>query len=88
MYVAIQAVVSQYVSRRKTGFVWILVTVCVAHNAHFEGYTLPHAVLLLAGRDPAEYLRKILTKCGYSFTTTAEREIGLDVKDKLCHIAT
>eukprot|EP00930_Biecheleria_cincta_P052686 TRINITY_DN3797_c0_g1_i2.p1 TRINITY_DN3797_c0_g1~~TRINITY_DN3797_c0_g1_i2.p1 ORF type:complete len:1298 (+),score=257.87 TRINITY_DN3797_c0_g1_i2:313-3894(+) len=89
VYVEMTPVLSLYASGRTTGVAVTIGDGSVSSVAVYEGYALPHASHSsnFGGRDLTGFAMKILTERGYCFTTTAERDIVRDVKEKLCYVA-
>ena len=89
MYIGIQAVLSLYSNGRTTGCFFYSGDGVTHTVPIYEGNPLPHAVtrMDINGRDLTNYMIQSLQKNGHPFTTTAEREIAREIKERLTYVS-
>jgi actin len=88
-YVGKQPVLSLYASGRTTGIAFDIGDGVCQILPIYESKSLSNALVRfnLAGRDLTAWMVSLLTERGHEFSTTAEKRIVQDIKEKLCYVA-
>jgi len=89
LLIVMQPTLSLYASGRTTGCIVDIgegVTKIVPIS---EGFVLSHAIQLMdiAGQDITKYLIKLLRQAGYPLTSTAEKQLVIEIKETLCYVS-
>lgn len=89
LYFSVQAVLALYASGKTTGIV-LDSGDGVTHTVPiFNGFAVSSAIqrIDLAGRDVTEHLQLLLRREGVNLSTSAEKEIVRQIKEKHCYVA-
>ena len=89
MFSAPAALLSLFAAGRNTGIVIDLGEHATYAVPFYDGHLIAHAVLRLdlGGGDLTNWMVKLLTERGHSFTTTSEREMVRGIKETLAYVA-
>lgn len=87
LYLCDQGYLSLYSTGRDTGTILNIGDGITHSTSFYEGYLLSTYFNSIGGRDVTVYLQKILNEKGYCFTTSAEKLIVKDIKEKNCYVA-
>lgn len=89
LFISLQAVLSLYASGRTTGVVFDSGD-GVSHAVPiYDGFALNNSIMRMdvAGRDVTRRMQMLLRRQGYTFETSAEREIVRTIKEKMGYVA-
>ena len=89
LYIANSSVLSLYSAGKFTGITVDSGEGVTQFVPIFDGCSLPFSILKmdLSGRSVTKYLIKILEEVGISLTTSFEKEIAKEIKEKTCYVA-
>ena len=84
LYVSVQGILSLYTFGRNTGIVCNIGDGVSEFYPIYEGIPIPQAAIRndFAGDDVTNWLQELLREHGHNFTTTAEKVIVRDIKEK------
>ena len=88
-HLANRSILSMYASGKTSGVVFSSGNEVSCSVPVFEGYAINDSISItnISVKEVTEYFLKLLNERGYPFTTTYEKEIVKDIKEKCCYVS-